>query len=74
MEKILLLGSDINAYYMARCYHELYGVKADALGQEKIRFTTGSSIINLTYDSDLSNKDRFADILINYYKEHYNGE
>lgn len=74
MEKILLLGSDINTYYMARCYHELYGVKANALGQEKIRFTRGSSIINLTYNDNLSNKDMFVDILINYYKEHYHGE
>ena len=74
MEKILLLGSDINTYYMARCYHELYGIKANALGQEKIRFTHGSSIINLTYDSNLSNKDKFADILINYYNEHFHDE
>jgi len=74
MEKILLLGSDINVYYMARCYHELYGVKADAIGKEEMRFTKGTNIINFTYDNDLRNKDKFVSILVNYYKEHYNGE
>ncbi len=22
--KVLIVGTDINAYYMARCYHEIY--------------------------------------------------
>ena len=35
MNKILLLGSDINVYYMARCYYELYHTKADVLGKEE---------------------------------------
>lgn len=74
MEKILLLGSDINVYYMARCYHELYGVKADVLGKEPMRFTMFSNIINITYNEKLRWKDEFLNILINYYKEHYNGE
>ena len=36
MNKILLLGSDINVYYMARCYHELYHEKADVLGKAEL--------------------------------------
>ena len=74
MEKMLLLGSDINVYYMARCYHELYGVNANALGKEEMRFTKGTSIINFTYNEELRNKEKFADILVNYHKSHYNGE
>ena len=26
--EVLIIGTDANAYYMARCYHELYGKKA----------------------------------------------
>lgn len=74
MNKILLLGSDINVYYMARCYHELYHVKADVLGKEEMRFTKGSSIINISYNEKLRQKDEFLKILIDYYKEHYKGE
>lgn len=74
MINILLLGSDINVYYMARCYHELYHVKAKAIGKEPLRFTKGTNIIDFTYNQDLRNKDKFAEILINYYKENYNGE
>ena len=74
MVKLLLLGSDINAYYMGRCYHELYGVKAQALGNEKMRFTMGTSIIDFTYNDELQNKDKFVSILLDYYKEHYSDE
>lgn len=59
---------------MARCYHELYGINANALGKEEMRFTKGSSIINFTYNEELRYKDKFADILIDYYKEHYDSE
>lgn len=74
MNKILLLGSDINVYYMARCYHELYHVNADVLGKEPMRFTNGSNIINISYNEKLRWKDEFANVLIEYYKNHYNGE
>ena len=26
---VVLIGTDINAYYMSRCYHELTGKKAE---------------------------------------------
>ena len=74
MVHALMLGSDINVYYMSRCYHELYGKKANVLGNEPIRFTRGSSIINISYNEDLKNPKMFSDILIDYYKKHYNGE
>lgn len=74
MNKILLLGSDINVYYMARCYHELYHEKADVLGKEVMRFTDGSNIINISYNENLRQKDKFLKILIDYYKNHYKNE
>ena len=30
--RCLIIGNDINAYYLARCYHELTGKKADLIG------------------------------------------
>ncbi len=74
MVKALMLGSDMNVYYMARCYHEFYGVNANVLGKEPIRFTCYSSILNISYNENLKNPDMFADILIDYYKKHYEGE
>ena len=29
--RALIIGNDINAYYLARCYHEFTGEKADLL-------------------------------------------
>lgn len=74
MIKILTLGSDMNVYYMSRCYHELYNENANALGEIPYRFTDGTNIINLSYNKELKNKDKFADILIDYYKKNLNGE
>jgi D-aspartate ligase len=74
MVKILTLGSDMNVYYMSRCYHELYNENANALGEIPYRFTDGTNIINLSYNKELKNKDKFADILIDYYKKNLNGE
>ena len=30
--RCLIIGNDINAYYLARCYHEYTGKKADLIG------------------------------------------
>jgi D-aspartate ligase len=43
---VLLLGSDANAYYMARSYHELYGKKVDLMNKALLGVTEYSSIIN----------------------------
>lgn len=67
---IVLLGSDINAYYMARCVHELYGVKTDLIAAEKIRFTEFSSIVNIHYYPDLRTEEGFKAALIDYGKTH----
>lgn len=72
--KALMLGSDINVYYMARCYHELTGCNASALGYTPMRFTDGTSIINLSYNTSLRDPKKFADVLIDYYKNNYKDE
>jgi len=67
--KILILGTDINAYYMSRCYHELTGKKVDLIGKAPMAFTTISNITNIKIEEDLWNSDKFVEILTNYAKE-----
>ena len=43
--KALIIGTDINAYYMSRCYHELTGEKADIIGNRAIPYTNISNPI-----------------------------
>lgn len=71
MIKTLLIGTDINAYSMARSYYELYNQNVDVIGYESMRFTNNSKIMNFTYNKELKNKEKFADILINYAKKNY---
>ncbi len=60
---ILIIGSDANAYYMARCYHEAYGRKANMIGKEPMSFTANSKIINASYEPNLWDKEVFLKTL-----------
>ena len=42
---LVILGTDINAYYMARCYHEKYHRQAHLIGKEPMNFTRFSNMI-----------------------------
>ena len=61
--KILIIGTDINAYYMSRCYHELTGEKADIIGNRAIPYTTISNSIII---SNFNDKDIFRNSLMEY--------
>ena len=37
--RALIIGNDINAYYLARCYHEFTGEKADLLSIITVSYT-----------------------------------
>ena len=67
--KVLIIGTDINAYYMSRCYHELTGKKADLIGKAPMAFTSVSNITNIKIEDNLWNNDVFVETLINYAKE-----
>lgn len=68
MKPILIIGSDINAYYMARCYHELYKTKVDAFAVKRLQFTKFSGIMNITYIDNLMEEKAFVNTLIDYAK------
>lgn len=61
--KVLIIGTDINAYYMSRCYHELTGKKADTIGIRAIPYTKISNPIII---KDFNNKENFRKALIEY--------
>lgn len=69
---LLIIGADTNAYYMARCFHELTGKKAYSLAKNPIWFTSVSSIIIPKYNDKLREEKVFLEELDNFYKEHKN--
>lgn len=67
--KVLILGTDINTYYMSRCYHELIGKKADIIGNRAIPYTTISNPIIV---NDFNNRENFINALTKYGEENKN--
>ena len=67
--KVLILGTDINTYYMSRCYHELTGKKADIIGNRAIPYTTISNPIIV---NDFNNRENFINALTKYGEENKN--
>ena len=67
--EVIILGSDANAYYMARCYHEAYNRKAKILSAKPMSFVNHSKIIDKTYNEDLWDEDKFSNILNEYVKK-----
>ena len=58
---LLIVGADTNAYYMARCYHELTNKKAYILAKNPIWFTDNSKIIIPTYNDNLREEKTFLE-------------
>lgn len=70
--EILIVGSDVNAYYLARCTHEAYKKNAYMLIKDKLAYTTYSKIINHIYDPSIWNEQSFVDAINNFSKQHSN--
>lgn len=64
--EIVIMGSDINAYYMARCCHEAYNKKAHLIAKEPMNFTSMSNILTIEYHNNLWNKDIFIKSVNDY--------
>ena len=72
--KALIIGSDINAYYLARCYHEFTGRKADMLalkpaGEKPFAYTRYTKILNIKYIENFWNEQVFLDEINAYYED-----
>lgn len=60
---VVIIGTDANAYYLARCYHELYNKKATVLGHSPLPFTSLSKILEITYNKNLWDEKEFLKAL-----------
>ncbi len=70
--EVLILGSDINAYYMARCTHEAFNKKAYLLANKKMAFTAYSTILNIIYNSKIWDEKYFLEALDKFALDHKN--
>ena len=68
--EVVILGSDVNAYYMARNCYEAYQKKAYVIGKIPMNFTKLSSILNITYNDNLHDWNELKKELDSFYKEH----
>ena len=64
--EVLIIGTDANAYYMARCFHHQYNKKAYILGNKPMSFTLYSDIANINYNAKIWEESEFIKALNNF--------
>lgn len=70
--EILIAGTDANAYYMARCYHEAYNKKANLLGVKPMIYTKYTNILNVIYNDTIWTEEGFLKALEDFRLQHPN--
>ena len=68
--EVVIIGSDVNAYYMARNCYEAYHKKAYVIGKIPMAFTSLSNILNITYNENLHDGEILKKELKKIYDEH----
>ncbi len=68
--EVLIMGSDANAYYMARCCYEKYHKKAHLIGAYYRAFTKYSNILTIEYDKEIWSEEGFLNALKKYKEVH----
>lgn len=68
----VIIGTDLNAYNVARAFHEAYGVKSHAFGRFAVSATKYSSIVitHLVPDLDKEGGERLAAVLDEFARSH----
>jgi len=66
MFKVVILGTDINAYYMARNFHEEYNIKPHIIGKQAMNFTSLSNILTYEIEPNLWDNEVFRKRLEEY--------
>ena len=67
--EVLIIGTDANAYYMARCFHELYKKPACLVGKSPLPYTQYSDILRIRYFPDLWEETGFLNAVFLCKKE-----
>lgn len=60
---VIIIGSDVNAYYMARNFHEAYGIIPHLIAKIPMKFTSNSKILTIEYNEELHKEEVFLNIL-----------
>ena len=68
--KVVILGTDINAYYMSRNFHEAYGIKPHLIGKTAMNFTSMSNILTYEINKGLWDTETFRQVLKEYGEQH----
>lgn len=64
--KVVILGSDINPYYMARCFNEEYNIKPHLICKQYMGLTGLSNILTYEVEPKLNQKYVFLETLKDY--------
>lgn len=67
--EVLIIGSDANAYFMARCCYETYHKKAHLIAKDRLAFTKFSNILTIEYQPELWNEEIFINTINQYAKK-----
>ena len=70
--EVIIVGSDINAYYMARNTYEEYHKKAYVVAKTPMNFTSYSNILNIEYQDNLWDSEVFVKKLVEVAKRFNN--
>lgn len=62
--KLVILGTDLNAYGVARSAHKLYGIKSICMGIKPLRDTRYSKICDVYTNENFENDDIFVEELL----------
>lgn len=67
--EVVLLGSDMNAYGMARSVHEQYGMKCHSVGKMQLSHTRYSQLLQHHIVNDFEDEKVFVQALLDLYEE-----